>query len=343
VDVGRGHARFVAASARIALLGAFSLQAGCSSDRTSPTNDDHARDAVKDDLCPCAEGASCKSGELGSYGASCDGGGWVGLGLRIGDANPASYSFSPLPCAHFEVTNGAPCLHVGQVCAYAPGGCDGARSWYACQLGPEGGEWQPAAGLCPALCPDVAPEDGTPCPAESTFCHFVSACGAIDEAVCRDGSWSVTINPCACADSDRFHTGAACSSPGVSCREGHGDILTSVCDQGEWASVTGSPSCPAKEAAADDSCHEGDACAWTNACGGVTQGRCIDGLWSKTASACAGSPLSSCSAGVPCEPRVSCSTQCAQTGQPSTACACGSNGTLECRDEICPCLTCFAR
>jgi hypothetical protein len=306
---------------------------------------------LKGQLCPCIAGGECQSAIPGynNYSAvcstswscpyessPCDYRGWVGDVLFVGDTHYGA-CFSTDPCPPTEVETGGHCLNLGLVCAYASSGCSGTRRFYACEEALDHGEWQPLTDLCPVLCPDSVPDGGTPCPAESTFCHYLSDCGAVSEAVCRNGTWSVTLNDCACADANRVRTGSPCSSPGVVCREHYPADRTSACNEGQWETVEGPPSCPAGEPAADEACHEGDVCTWMNLCGGSTQGTCSGGVWQKNASACPGSRLPSCGPGAPCEPRVSCAaTQCQRDCGDYTSCRCGADGTLTC-NEVLPC------
>ena len=298
---------------------------------------------LKGQLCPCIAGGECQNEIPRHYSAvcstscscpscstSCNYGGWVGDVLFVGDTHYGA-CFSDDPCPSTEVENGGPCLNLGLVCAYASSGCSGNRRFYACEEALDHGEWQTLTDHCPVLCPEREPDGGTPCTAESAFCHYRSACGAANEAACRNGTWSVTINDCACADANRVRTGSTCLSPGVICREHYPADRTSVCNEGQWETVEGPESCPAEEPAANESCHEGDVCTWMNLCGGSTQGTCSGGVWQKNASACQGSRLPSCSPGALCEPRVSCAaTQCPGDCGVHTACQCGSDGTLTC-------------
>lgn len=300
-------------------------------------------------LCACAAGAKCQndgpkpysavcttSWDCPTWSSSCDYKGWIGDLLFVGDAHYGS-CFSTEPCPPTEVVAGSNCLNLGLVCAYASTGCDSDRRWYACEEGLDHGEWQPVSGLCPMLCPDVVPKNGTPCSAESMYCHSQSECGAADEAVCLNGAWSVILNPCVCADPNRYNPGDACTAPGVVCQEGNNrNVQTSVCEGGQWTVVEGDASCPVQEPSASEPCAEGNSCAWMDVCGARITGRCTGGVWTKSIDTCrTGLPPRPCGPGEACEPR----TTCVSCGNSRLLCTCGPDGTYQC-EYYCGCSTC---
>jgi hypothetical protein len=290
--------------------------------------------------CPCPTGTRCWSTRTPPHRAACDSGGWLSnLWFASDDhsGQPSSASPSAEPCPVTEVETGDRCVNSGLVCAYASAACSGTLRWYACEFAVDHAEWHSVTDLCPILCPTIVPDEGAPCPAESTFCDYQSDCGAAIEAACLNGTWSVTSYPCACADPYRQDTGMPCASPGVVCHEGGLTVnWTSICSDGHWQAVYGSASCSPFEPDANQPCQDGDVCTWLNACGGSTQGTCTGSVWQKDASPCPGSRLPSCNPGDACEPRTSCSSPCQYTGQPYYRCQCASDGTLTCETRYCP-------
>jgi hypothetical protein len=284
--------------------------------------------------CACTAGARCE-GQEGPRVCS-DGGAW---------AFPGRY-FPPLSCQPGGVL-GEHCLGGDySVCAYSSSACTGPLDWLECSdrvpdAGPDSGWiWLAADTTCSAQCPKSSPPDGSPCAIEPMFCGWPSACGANDYAFCEQGQWKVTLSSCACADPSHAMAGTACTSAGAVCIEPNPapnslPLRIATCSGGRWTAAAeklGSH-CPPLEPMADAPCSSGDECAWENACGGWTSGTCTTaGVWRKSASACPGTALQSCSAGTACEPRSTCMTG----GCQYVICNCTSSGTLQCQDAVCP-------
>lgn len=193
------------------------------------------------DQCPTGPDASVGPGTSVASSSTGFGTGGVsatsGTGMGTGGA-------SPVACPSSEPTENASCAGYpdGYRCTYGDSVQPQCRESATCQ----GGEWVPAAVLCPAPlpggCPAGEPKSNVTCGSEQAECVYgddICACGCNGGIACiAPYEWSCSTTPPAPCPSLAPNSGTVCPSAdeGASCTYGNpcGDGALVACTGGLW-------------------------------------------------------------------------------------------------------------